>query len=373
MNVLFVSHDASRTGAPLALLQELNYIKECYKSISFKLLLLNDGVLRESFEKMCFVYPAWRNRTILTRLLRKFWQKRVDSPYLYQFKKGQFDVVYANTVASFKVAIELKRKFNIPLIGHVHESENLLYFLGLTKGQLEEFDKLIAVSDLTKKNLVNLYAYPDYKIIIQHPISYWIDHVEKNNIEIKPVDLSSDKFMIGVFCNGSWWKGTEIIPLMVKNFHEKYHLSDSEFCVVGKMDNLTRYHLEYDLRKMNVNSNIYWVGEVNNPLIYHARFDIFLLLSREDSNPLAAQEAAFMGKPIIGFEGVTGATEWICKGAGTLVPYMDLDKISDEIYKYYADEKLRREVGRKAKEVVTELYLKDSQMLNILELINEYR
>ena len=373
MNVLFICHEASRTGAPLVLLQELRYIKNHCKDISFELLVLKKGELLESFKELCYVHLGWSDNSLKTRILRKFCKRQIDFPYLYVFKKGQFDVIYANTIVSFKVAIELKKKYDVPLIGHVHESENAFCTFDLTKEKIDEFDKLIAVSNLTKKNLMDIFNIPDSKIVIQHPISPWIDDSIKNKIEISPINLSPGKYVMGIFCSGNWWKATEMIPLVVRCFYERYQLSDCEFYVVGHIDNITRYHLEYDLKKMNVKRKIHWVGEVDEPLKYHARFDVFLLLSREDSNPLAAQESAFMGKPVIGFEDVTGAAEWICKGAGSLVPYMDFNRMSDEIYKYYVNDKLRKEVGNKAKEIVTKMYLNDSKMSNIIDLIREYK
>ena len=228
---------------------------------------------------------------------------------------------------------------------------------------------MIAVSKLTANNLIDIYNVATDKIVIQRPISHWIGNLIENKNEANPIKLCPNKFLIGMFCNGGWWKATEIIPFVIKSFYNKYPSSECEFFIVGMDNELTRYHIEYDLKKMNVHRTINWVGAVDNPLDYHARFDVFLLLSREESFSLAAQEAAFMETPIVGFEGVTGAEEWIKDGAGTLVPYMDFDRISDEIFRYYVDEKLRKDVGKKAKEIVTSLYLKDSQMSNVLALI----
>ena len=370
MKVLFISHDATRTGAPLALLQELQFIKEHRKDISFELLLLGSGPLVSAFKELCIVHQGWRSYTRIARIARRFCKQKIDYPYLYLFKKGQFDVIYANTIVSFKVAIELKKKYGIPLIGHVHEAENLFRVFNLLKKQIDEFDKLIAVSKLTANNLVDLYHVPTDKIVIQRPISHWIGNYIENKIKLSPINLCPNKFLIGLFCNGGWWKAIDLIPIVIKTFHQKHPSSECKFVIVGMVSELTRYHIEYELKKMNVPQSLIWVGAVDNPLDYHARFDVFLLLSREESFSLAAQEAAFMGTPIIGFEGVTGAEEWIKEGAGSLVPYMDFNRISDEIFRYYTDVELRKNVGMKAKEIVTRLYLNDSQMTNILALIS---
>ena len=120
---------------------------------------------------------------------------------------------------------------------------------------------------------------------------------------------------------------------------------------------------------MHLYDKIRWIGAVKKPLDYQAGFDVFLLLSREESFSLTAEEAAITGTPIIGFEGATGAAEWIKEGAGILVPYMDYDALADALYKMYCDPKLREFLGLKGKEIITNHYKEDSQMKTIFNII----
>ena len=85
--------------------------------------------------------------------------------------------------------------------------------------------------------------------------------------------------------------------------------------------------------------------------------------------PLAAQEAAITETPIIGYEEATGAAKWIKEGAGILVPYMDFGKLADAIYLLYSDEKLRKSMGKKGKDIITNLYHRDSKMETIINTI----
>ena len=113
---------------------------------------------------------------------------------------------------------------------------------------------------------------------------------------------------------------------------------------------------------MSLSERVIWLGKVENSLDYLVNIDVFLLLSREESFSLAAQEAAITETPIVGFKGATGAEEWIEKGAGLLVPYMDLDELSKSLYSIISNNEFKQNMGRKAKAIVEDLYREDSQM-----------
>ena len=92
-------------------------------------------------------------------------------------------------------------------------------------------------------------------------------------------------------------------------------------------------------------------------------------MSREESFSLAAQEAAIMSTPIVGFQGATGAGEWIQNGAGILVPYLDLDKFAEALYKLLVDNELRESMGMRGKQIVTNMYYRDSQIPETIRAI----
>ena len=369
MKVLFISHEASQTGAPFALLQELKYLRENHKDIECEVLMLWRGDLFDEFKKLFPTFKGWFDPTIFNRILGKLKFKRAIKPYLYACKYSNFDAIYANSVASFHAAVEIKRKYNIPLIGHVHEAENLLIEFKMSKDLLLEFDKLIAVSGLTARNLKEIYDVPSEKIVIQRPVSYFVDKAIKEKTIIKSANIPTKKVVIGIVCKGNWWKGIELIPVAIKNFFNHYPDANCIFAIHGGIDDSALTHLKYDLRESGMIDRVMLGGVMKNPVEYYARYDIFLLLSREESFSLVAQEAAFVGTPIVGFERVTGAAEWLADGAGLLVPYMDFDKLSESIYTLYEDNNLRNKIAIKAKEKIMKMYYEDLPMTNIMKAI----
>lgn len=79
-----------------------------------------------------------------------------------------------------------------------------------------------------------------------------------------------------------------------------------------------------------------------------------------------------MYTPIVGFLGATGAEEWIKEGAGVLVPYMDLDKLSDAIIYYFIHENERKKTGKNAHDLVVRMYERDHTIPSVLQVIRSH-
>lgn len=110
MKVLFISHNANRAGAPIALLQELQVIKTKRPELEAEVLFLKDGDLKEDFKELFPVIICRNNdNSLFNRILRRLKIKRHPNNYLSLCKKGRYNLIYANTVASFDAAINIKK------------------------------------------------------------------------------------------------------------------------------------------------------------------------------------------------------------------------------------------------------------------------
>jgi glycosyltransferase involved in cell wall biosynthesis len=369
MNVLFISHEATRTGAPIALLQELQYICSHCKQIEPSVYFIRGGELLGDFEQLCPIYKGWIDNHLIKRLFSRF--DFPDRWLLHVFQRKKFDCIYANSVVSFEKGLMFKNKLGVRLIGHVHEAECLMQEFHIEPALLANFDQFITVSKLAAENLINHYAVPSEQVFIQHPVSLWVSRLLKKEISVDAYDYHEDAKLIGCFCNAEWAKATDVIPLFLHRFIEKYPEQHCKLVLIGNMSHDYSYLLDYVLRKMNLRERVIFVGGVDNPLNYIAPLDMLLLLSREESFGLAAQEAAIMGKPIIGFLDATGAAEWISQGAGLLVPFMDLGKMADAVNTILFDEKLKEKLGSQAKAIVEEMYENDSKMENVICVVRK--
>lgn len=361
MRVLFISHDASRSGAPTALHQIMRGLKQYHAEIEFDLLLLAGGPLEKEFEAICPIIKGYNSPHLMNRIFRRLGLRRYVYPYLHRCRKGRYDCIYANTILSIEAAVLIKHKLKIPLIGHVHEAESSIRKVGISREDFAKLDKIITVSELAARNIEDYYGVPRESISIQHPFSLWIEKILNGDVFIHPTK-KSDSFIIGIFFSDNWRKSTETVSIVVKHFFVKYPDAKCRFDVVGPLSEKSRYRLEFDLKRMNLLDKVRFVGAVERPLDYFFCFDVYLLLSREESYSLTAEEAAIMQTPIVGYEGATGAAEWIQKGAGILVPYMDIDKLADSLFYLYSNEEALQKYGIQGRKLVVDMYEEEKSM-----------
>ena len=79
MKILFISHDASRTGAPILLLRLIEQIK-IYSDFEILILLKNCGELKEDFERLgkTFVWNAFVGEDDLLEITKVLVYKRFN-------------------------------------------------------------------------------------------------------------------------------------------------------------------------------------------------------------------------------------------------------------------------------------------------------
>lgn len=373
MRVLFITHEMRRNGAPIALLQELSFIKENCPDINVELLALNDGELKKDFSRICKVIKGWNVfLNFLNVILHKL---NICGPlyvYRFMFLKNKYDCVYANTVLSLEAGAFIKEKLKIPLILHVHEAECLMHLFKINSFLISSVDSFITVSNFSAHNLVNNYGVPLKKIEIHPPISFWLDQFQKGEVKIIPFNYDGTVFLVGCFVDGDWFKSIELVPVLMKKVSLKYPDFNCKLALIGLINEEVKWRINYELKKIGCADKVVWLDLVKSPLNYHSRFDALLLLSREESFSLVAQEAAIMAKPIVGFHDTIGVEEWFGQNGGIWVPFLDFDAVADSLYELWRDVNLRTSLGAMAKKVALDMYNESKNMLIPVSAIRKY-
>ncbi len=340
MKILFVCHEATLTGAPLVLLNFLKWLKKEKPEVVSKMILLEKGeryvdfknhvneiwlkpIFNKKYSKWFYLYKA---------LLLKFNKKIYTEWENYENKLKAFDpeFIYCNTILSITEGIYLKGALpNAKLIAHIHElpiaiDVNLPGF----KENIPFFDKFIAVSHLVKKSMLETYSISENKIKVVH------EFVEPITLKIPQVKKQKTYFKVGAAGTVHWRKGYDFFILVAKAFINKYPSIKIKFEWVGKLDLLHENIVKADLDKLELNDVVEFSGLTSEPISKFSDFDIFLMTSREDPFPLVCLEVAQLGKPIICFDKGTGTVEFVKQGGGVVVPYMDIECVILEIYKY---------------------------------------
>jgi len=352
MRILFISHDASRTGAPIVLLNLINWInKNTSKEII--ILLKDTGPLLKEFQKIAptFIWNHPRNNFTKFKLINKLFNLFSNCDFdlnqikiLKLIKKKNIDIVYSNTVASHDLVKLLKNEIDIPTISHIHEmkySIESFYSYSVQTNIINTIDKFITVSKLADshfKQLTNSNINTDI-------INGFVDMSMFKNPTINKEEFSKelglvDNFIVGACGVGSFRKGIDIFIELSRVFQKKHAGLPIKFLWVGNVSEEIILGYKYDNELLGVVENIIFCGVQKYPQNYFNLFDVFALTSREDPFPLVAIEAASLGKPIICFENASGIPELMDGKGGFVVPYMNIDEMMNKIIKLYENKEM---------------------------------
>ena len=366
MNILFISHCASRTGAPVVLYSFLSWLKKEREDISFELLLLNGGELEESFRVLCPVYYGWNVYTKTEKRLHRYLRYKLDANKWKSFiSVKKYDLIYANTVVSLPIGVELKNEYGIPLLLHLHESEVGYACMGLDDNILHQCDNFIVVSQPVR-DVLKSRNVPSSKIHVIHPVSDTL----LRNIGYSRTYEDKDCFSIGLVGYYGWTKGSDLLPLVANCYRKKFPDMKCKFEWVGNFKKLNQLELNHDLELLGVMDMVEVLPKIPNPTEYYKRFDIFLLLSREDSFPLVVLENAALGTPVVLFEHSSGLLDFFNNNKSALVvPFLDIDSLVDALYGLCSDRSIRERIGVGGKIVVSKIVAEEKPFQKICSCV----
>ncbi len=365
IKILFISHFAGRTGAPLLLLNLLKWLKE-NTPLAFEVLLLVDGPLHREFSELAPVhifpaedYPPKGERASLAQILGIF-KPPVDNftKLLNQLRENEISLIYANTVVTGK-ALEALAPLDCPVITHIHELDYWIEQSG--EENLEQVRKhsnhYIAASGAVKKNLVDKYKMPAEIVEVVHSF------IPTDGVSADPGGIRSklgipdDAFVVLGSGHETWRKGKDLFVQLAAETLKAHSEIQPYFLWVGAWENDEhRRNIFHDVQHLGLSDRVFFTGEVNNPLDYFAAGDVFAMVSREDPFPLVSLEAASLGKPVLCFAGAGGMPEFVEDDAGFIVPYLDLKTMAERISLLASDDATYSRLSRKAAEKVKDLY-----------------
>ena len=388
--ILFISHDAGRTGAPRSLLFLLKWLK-ANSDLEFRVLLKNGGELQSEFQSFGLIDnfnpQIIQNRNnFANKILKKVYSHQImRRNYLQDLQKKiiseNFDLVYANTIANGEVLEFLSGFLDCPVICHVRELEQMIsHHVGkeiFTKTK-KHTDMYIAVSYAVKNNLTKNHDIPEDKIdVIYNSIpddSLNLSRQDKYRSNIlESLGIPAKSQIICASGTTDWRKGPDLFIQLARTVIQKYCQEFIHFIWVGGNTYASEFaKLFYDVKKTNLVKKIHFLGNCSNPLEYYAACDIFTLVSREDPFPRVCLEAASLGKPIICFDNAGGEKEFVEDDCGFVVPYLDIPTMADKVIHFLENRELREQMGSRARQKVREKHntqLIGQQITQIIEQV----
>jgi glycosyltransferase involved in cell wall biosynthesis len=366
--ICFISHNATRTGAPIVLYKLVKWIKE-QQYDQVEVWFIEGGEMIEAFEALCNCVVLktaneTKAQTLIKRAAKKLLKRDVQLARKLE-RLSSFDLVFFNTVASFKIIPLLPRWFKPVCIAWLHEqpfSINAWYKKEFTTQHLSIFKQIFTVSTQTKVYLETKMGVSADKICVVHP---FIDvQYESDSKDVAPDD--SKAFIVGGCGLQDWRKGPDLFLQVAKHIEKISPASKIQFIWVGAESGLTG-GLNYELEKLQLQGKVLFAGEQKNVGDWFNLFDVFLLTSREDPFPLVALEAMALQKPVVCFEGIGDITKLVEVIPSNVVPYSDVDAMAVRVLNYYEKSveseadglRLKKEVSRyMGDEMVEEFYKK---------------
>ena len=151
--ILFISHDATRTGAPVGFLHLLRWVR-VNTSIPFDILLRNGGPLEDEFRRLGPTDVLhWDNHYVDAGGK----QRRLN-----ELASRDYTLVYSNTIANGEI-LEYLAGLDAPVISHVHELEFRIRHQcqpAVFAGVAAFSDHYFAASQAVKSNLVSRHGVP---------------------------------------------------------------------------------------------------------------------------------------------------------------------------------------------------------------------
>jgi glycosyltransferase involved in cell wall biosynthesis len=377
--VLFVNHEASKSGATNVLLYFLKWLR-VNSNIPFRILLARGGELESEFRHLAPVSVldtrfanAARNRKSMSS-----WAKCFSNNG--RCMSDKISLIYLNTIAH-STMLKLFEHSPCPVICHVHELEFWINRIGLKNFQnlQKRTQYYIAVSNAVKENLVRNHGVMADRIAVIHgaiPInSYESREMEEIRFRTrKQLNIPQNSLVIGGVGVLGWRKGSDLFIQLAKKILNRKPNIPIHFIWVGAdpTNGEQMFEVEQDAVKLRLQDFVHFVGFKQNPLEYFSIFDIYTLVSREDPFPLAMLESASLGKPLVCFEHSGGGAEFIDRDCGYVVPYLDIEEMANRTLELIRNKELRERFGQNAMHKVKQFHDISISAPKILNIINQY-
>lgn len=330
--VIFVSHEATRTGAPKILLNILKHFKQAC-DIQCETVLQTGGHLATEFGQHsivdCFNVESKNREEIQKRIAKVVNREKNNKPIL----------AICNSMESRQVASALD-SHGVPCISLVHElpssyTEEDYHFI------FEASKKIVFPAHAVRDAADAKTPLPQGKSIVLSqglldPKFGTRISREKASAQIrKELGIPPNAF-IALGCGTlDLRKGIDHYAAIARQVSATNH-SDTpiHFVWVGegpRWCHSTHHYVQLDIEKSNARHFVHFVGERENVEPYFVGSDVFLMTSRVDPFPCVIHEAMATSLPIITFANSGGAAEAVDNGAGIIVPYADYEHASNVI------------------------------------------
>lgn len=370
--VLFVSHEATRTGAPIMLLHLLRWLRE-ESDVEPEVALLRGGPLEAAFLDVAPVHilgdqVRWPGRPLHEAALSKLGQEgaanRLRRLRLAREVRPLLEapVVYLNSAVSLRLLHFLAPGQRV--ICHVHELE-----MGLRSALTPEdaallrtrVDVVVAAADCVADNLIRNWGVSSTRITRVYEFVTADDLVApsmRTTADLRAeLGVPGDAPIVGGAGSTDWRKGVDLFVQVARRLVHTHRSTAHFVWVGGENEGPDHWPVAFDVAQAGLEDRTHFVGLQDRPYDWYRLFDVLTLTSREDPYPLVGLETSLLEVPMVCFERAGGMTELIDREAaegevGVAVPYLDVEAMAAEVAALLENPTRRKAAGRRARAVV---------------------
>ncbi len=347
IRVAFVGTDASRTGAPIALLRIVRELVE-RQAIIPTFVLRDGGELLGDYRALgdVEIFPGRRDRSV-PPLMRKVLRNASGGTALGAYWAGMgallrrrlrawgTEVVYANTCHHGRLLTAV-RSSGLPLICHIHEMERHMR-RNVPEAEMallqRAVDHWVTPSAGVGGQLQSRGISAARISLAPGPVPadcHLPDRLERERIRGEAYGVGEGAFAVVGCGSPSWRKGTDIfIEMSMVLTRAATELGiDVRVAWLGGDHTFDSLLMQEDIELAGLSDRVRLLGSVPDAFTFLAAADVVVSTSREDTMPLVLLEAAMAGRPIVCFAGSGGAAEIVDAGGGVAVDYLDVDAMS---------------------------------------------
>ena len=348
--IFFVTHDASRTGAPLILKTLVSHFALSMNYDLFTFVAAPPAELMEEFQRYSHVVDCSKHDFF-------------NSTYTFGdfvTELGENVILAICNTANVNSFAKAFRELNIPVMTLVHEmaySYDREYFASIYQCS----DKVIFPAEFVRAVADAQAPIPPGKAavvpqgLLDANIAAGLPSEARRSVR-RELGIPDDSFIVLGCGVVDARKGTDFFISLAAKVSD--HVNDVHFVWLGS-DTLAAnfaYWMKKDVRAAGLSDKVHLIGARDDPGRYYLSADLFALTSREDPFPCVVHEAMACALPVIAFEGSGGAIEALQGESGIIVPYGDLERMSNAVLELYRDSSMRHQIGQTARERVETVY-----------------
>ena len=329
LKILFITPTGGRTGSEMLLWYLLGRLSGKVKTAIYTRqngeLFANDSTADQTFinrTKKGFIYAIYEG------IYHKIFKITPEEQKLINIQqKIKADKWYLNTLTMPQFA-KLAHQLQIPYFVHVHELVTIYDEIRYQdfKFQLDNAEKIICCSTIVEKrirqmgykNTVLLHEFIDTEKIIIRQSAEQLKH---------QLNIPADAFIWVMSGSMNLRKGYDLVPDLFQ-----YLPKNTYILWLGNIkDTGVLYYIR---QRVSIEKlNFIEIGEKSSEYYDYLNIaDGFVLTAREDPFPLVMMEAAFLQKPIVGYNS-GGISEFVQAGMGGFVDSFNPKDLSELMLK----------------------------------------